>query len=246
MPEIELYYHQLLMNSGLITGLLTIIPILFAIFYWKYPNKHLKFFFTYLVIRLSFNILVELFIWSSGSKVHYYTFWKPYLDYWKIDNTLFTTILFRLDTFIFLGLCYFAILPNDFLRKHKGLLVSALSIISIIIYVFVDGYHSDGFVNSVLESIFIIWISFSYLRHLYQSNLSISIQNHPFFWISIGLLFPSLISLIFQFIIDKLLASDFVLYCKAHIVSNVFEVIGQGFYVVGFTKAKYLRFLERS
>lgn len=232
MSESEIYFNNLLLYSGYIPTFAWLLPITIALISWRKLSSAHKNFFYFGLFMFIFNVLVLTFLWSTNK---HYSFWKPYLEHWNIENPMFTRILFHIETFIFLGLCYFELIKNSVLNRYKYPLIYLLCIVSSLIYFFIDDYRGYGTVGQNFYSIFILVICVMYMRLLFSSKLNRQLLQISFFWITIGLLIPKTITLIYEFTAQNLYNDNFILYCKANIATNIIEflgilTIGFGFY----------------
>jgi hypothetical protein len=235
MNQQELFYNNLLIYSGYLPTFIWLLPAILLFMKRKTINYSQKNLLQFCIWIFTFNVLVLLLIWSINN---YLDFWKPILKYWSIENMLFTRILFHLNCFIFLGLCYFSLIPIKFLNSQKILLISLICILSMVHYFFVDGYQGYGTYGQNMYHIFIISITLTYLYFLFTKRLKYNLTNQPFFWISLGLLLPNAINLIFQFTAQSLYNDDFILYCKSYIITNIIEFISIGLIGLGTLKIK--------
>ena len=233
MEEKSHFYNTLLIISGYFPTLLWVAPIFNLFTKWKRLNKVFKSFFYFALIMFLINLLVQGFLWSASE---HYSFWKPYLDYWHIENVLFTRIIFHISCFIFIGYCYFTIIPLYFLNKYKFLIISVLCILSTVIYIFIDNYQGYGTIGQNLYHFFLVSTTLVYLSYLFKLRPNNNITKVPFFWISFGFLIPNAVTLIFQITAQNLYDNDFVLYCQIYIFGNAIEMIGIILMLVGLRK----------
>jgi hypothetical protein len=241
MNQAEIYYNSLLNLAGQITTAFSMVPIIAGLFFWNYFNKPLKVIFLFLSFRLFINLLIELFIWSVNT--YYNIFWKPILTYLKIDNALFFNGLYYLNTIIFVGLFYYILNEK---QKNKSLLKKFLAFcvcFEVINFFFIDGFRSVGIYGPVLINCLSVILPSYYLWWLSNDPPNLPISKNSYFWISIALFLPHLISLIFIFTADMLYETNFILYCKAHMVSNLFEIFSQLGFLYAFMNAKYVKYL---
>ena len=164
MNQQEIYFNNLLSLSGKITTVLSLIPILVALWKRKEINELLKIFWGYLVARFFLNLLMELFIWAV---VNYRDFWKPILMLYKIENTLFFNILFYLSNYIFLGIFYRNLLNKKTYQVGLKIFIPLICVASIIIFVFIDGYQNFGSVGPFMNGIYICTLPMIYLWYLF-------------------------------------------------------------------------------
>ncbi len=232
MNQQEIYFNNLLLLSGNITTILSLIPILVAFWKRKEMNELLKIFWGYLATRFFLNVMMELFIWAV---TNYRVFWKPILTLYKIENTLFFNILFYLSNYIFLGIFYRKLLIKKIYQTGLKILIPVICVASVVILIFIDGYQNFGSVGPFMNGIYICTLPMIYLWYLFlEDRKGIAIYKKPYFWISMGLLVPHGIDLIFLLTANNLYAENFILYCQSHIARNCLEIIAQISFAVSF------------
>lgn len=239
----EKYWNALLLLCGKITTTVSVLPIIVGIWQRRHLNKPLRIFLWFITIHLMLNLITEFFIWSVNT--YYTAFWKPILDYWKIENVLFLNIFFDLSEYILIGY-YFRLLFAKISIKNWILWSTwAFCAFAIVNYLFFEGYRGFGVWSHVVNNSFIITLPLIYLWCLAQHPGVISINRNAYFWLCLGLVIPHLLSLLFSFTADQLYDTDFILYCKAHIGRNWLVIIAQLFYAYGFYQAKYIKYLPK-
>jgi hypothetical protein len=202
-------------------------------------NELLKIFWGYLATRFFLNLMMEVFIWGV---VNYHDFWKPILTLYKIENTLFFNILFYLSNYIFLGIFYRKLMNKKIYQICLKILIPLICIASVVIFILIDGYQNFGSVGPFMNGIYICALPIIYLWYLFiEQRKDISVYKNPYFWISIGLLIPHGIDLLFLLIANNLYNENFVLYCKSHIARNCFEIIAQLLFAMAFYFSHRLR-----
>lgn len=235
MNNIELDYNNLLLLSGRITTLLSVIPIFVAIWQRKKLSKPLQIFFWFGVVRFALNLILEAFIWSITP---FREFWTPILKEYKIENTLFFNIVFYLANYIILGILFKELLKKSIFQSILKYFIPFISIAAVFIFFFIDGYHGFGTVGPIINGLYICVLPLVYLWYLFQNDTQTSVSQKPYFWISLGLAIPHLIDLLFLFTADKLYDQNFVLYCKTHIIRNILEIFAQLLFAFAFFIAR--------
>ena len=115
---------------------------------------------------------------------------------------------------------------------------------ALINYLFIEGYLVYGVFNPTADAVFAFALPLIYLGYLYRLDTMVPLSKNPYFWISLGLVVPNLISLIFHFVGNKLLETDFILFAKLTIAKNGITVIGHILIAIGFYYARYVNFLS--
>ena len=243
MTELEAYYNDVLIFYGKIAIVFLWIPVFVAWVKWKHLNRPLKVFHWYLMAIILNNLLAQLVLWTF--RKDYESFWKPYLTAWKIDNIHFLNIIYDLIVLSFVGYFYYILLKKIQASNWLKYLICFLCLVAIINHLYIDGFRSFGIINSTITGIFVTFLPCLYLWHLNKAEPGISLSKNPYFMISLGLFVPSLISLIYLFLGDEIYKHDFVLFVKFQMVKNLIDVISQGFFIVAFWNARFVRFLDR-
>lgn len=236
--------NDILVFFGQITIVVMIIPIVTAIVYWKNLDRKLKIFFLFCCVTLFLSGTEIFLIWNV--KKYYQEFWKPILDYWNIENTNFFAILFYLRDFILLGWFFSKVLRPLKIALWIKLISVILAILSIVNYVFIEGYLEPGIFNPTADAMFCFIIPMIGIWYVYCSDIKIEMNKNPVFWICLGLILPNLLSLFLYFTSDYLQAEDFSLYVNFMLIKNFFEIIGIILLTIGFTRAYYMRFFYPS
>jgi hypothetical protein len=237
-----IFYNDLLIFYGRIALSTLIIPIIMGLWQGRVMNRPLRFFLFYLASGLTIALLEQLFIWSTTK---YYPTLKPYLDYWKIEDTNFYQILYYLKNFALLGWFYSLLLPNSVSIWVKRVSIFLL-FAALINYLFIEGYLVFGVFNPIADAVFCFVLPLIYLGFLYQKDSIVPLSKNPYFWISLGMVVPNLLNLIFQFIGNQLLETDFILFAKLTIGKNGITVIGHILLAIGFYYARYVKFMSPS
>jgi hypothetical protein len=243
MNKLDNYYNELLHLSGTITSILSIIPIIVGLIFYKYFNKPTKVFFGYLIFGLVMNILAETFIWSVNIPSHYNKFWKTILDALKIEDTNFFNGFSYFASFLFLGWFYYLVMKSAKYSYILKWLCIALCLFQVFNYFFIDGFRTKGAVGLIASGIYATALPALYLWYLSNKPPDLSIWKNAYFWISGALFVISTISLVYSFSAETLYESNFVLYCKTKIVRNGVNMLSELAYLIAFTKAKYLKYL---
>lgn len=240
MSSNELFWNHLLIDFGRFVILVTVIPIIVALFNRKEWNRPLFIFFLYCLLTCFLNLFETLFIWATGA---YTSFFMPFLEYWNITNTLFLHIFTGLKNFLLLSLFYSLIFPNSKTKEGVKIIGYFLSAIFTINYLFFEGFREIGVINPTINAVFIVVLPLVYLWFSRHNTLRIPLRKSPYFWISLGLFLPNFVGLFFYFTADIIMKYDFSFYCQMQIFKNGFEVLGQFLLAIGFRHSYYSRFV---
>lgn len=238
MPENELSNIFLLFYRIYTVTLL--FPLVVALLQRKYLNKSLKYFVVYKILNLFFNILEQVFIWAVNT---WRDFFVPILNRFGIGDTSFLAIFYYLNDFIFIVLFYRYLSNNkNYIKSSYYISIFLLTMI-LINYFFIEGYRTFGIFNPTVDSIFVFSIASFYLLHLYRSHLMLPLQKNPYFWISLGLIVPQVISFFLFLVGDIFHKEDYALFLVMSIIKNCFLILAQVLFAVGFWRARYAQYL---
>lgn len=233
---------QLYIFLGKVGLVIMVLPILAALLRYKFLTKALVVFMVYRIFAVLFNLLEQGFIWLATNR---YDLIKSFVENFEIKDTSFLAILFQLNNFFFLGLFYALILSKSIgsiVRKGSYLFIIAV----IINFIFIEGYHGFGKFNPNATTFFTIGIALLYLWYLYKASIVLPLKKNPYFWLSISLIFPYLISAIYFMVNDVSHEENYNLFITMSIVKNAFLMVGQIFMVIGFLYAQNAKYVENS
>jgi len=239
---LEEEWQDLMMFSSKMASFSILIPVVFGIKYKKYWNWPLYILFLYCILTFLFNWIELLFIWATGE---YTSFFMPYLNDWKIYNTVFLQIFFVLKNLILLSIFYCSIF---YIKKIKKLILFTGGFLSIIVtgnYFFYEGFRDFGVITPSINGIYIVLLPLFYLWFSQRDSIRISLKKSPYFWISLGLFIPNFIGLFFYFSGNFIQQNNFTLFSQTRIVKNLFEILGYILIAVGFSYSYYARFIRR-
>lgn len=241
MSDIEKYFHDIFILSGRICLVCILIPVLIALWNKKHLNTPLKIFVWYCLVTLLINITEHLFVWSADN---YKTFWLPILKKWGISDTSFLQIFYYLKDFALLGWFYALLLPLKYSIWVKRI-ASFLFLATLINYLFIEGYNTYGVFNPAADAIFSFVLPSFYLWYLYRHLINFPLNKNVYFWISFGLIFTNLIGLFLYLVGDAIHKMDYVLFTKMSIIRNIFDMISQVIFAIGFWYAYYVKYLPQ-
>ncbi len=238
----EKEWQDLFIFSRRMANFSVLIPIIIGIRYKKYWNWPLFILLLYCILTFSFNWLETLFIWATGA---YKSFFTPYLNYWKVDNTVFLQIFYVLKNLILLSIFYCSIFYQ---KKIKKLILFTGGLLSIIVtgnYFFFEGFREFGVITPSINGIYVVLLPLFYLWFSQRDSIRIPLKKSPYFWISLGLFIPNFITLFLYFSGNFIFQNNFTLFNQARIVKNLFEILGYILIAIGFSYAYYARFIQR-
>ena len=206
-----------------------LIPIIIGFINRHILYKILKIFWIYLISLFIVYLFSLLFIWAVNN---YYTFFQPFLTKFNIQNTYFLGILSYTTNILFIGFFY-SMVFNSILIKRITIFYF---FIAIGIYFFVDGYHEYGSFNSTLLNIFIIILSLMFINKAIKTDLNKTFFKNPIVLISLGLLLPNVIQLLFSLLANDLDKTNFILYVKFKILTNFIDFIGYFLFSMAFLR----------
>lgn len=235
----EYNMHYFFIEFGRIVTLTMLLPIIVAFFQRNYLNKPLKNFTFYRLLAFLFNVLEHVFY---NFAVKYYKLIEPYFVYWKISDTSFLSILYHLNNFAFLSWFYFLLLPHKYgkLILWLGIFLFASSSIN---YLFIEGYRTLGIFNPTATALFTFGVAGFYLWYTYKTYLALPITKNPYFWLSIGLMLPYVVSFFLYLVEDIMQVDNYELFVTLSIVKNCFLIIGQFLMAIGFWRARYAQYI---
>lgn len=229
----------LLIKIGKINVIVMLLPIIVAIWQRKYLNKPLRIFLFYCITTFCINFLEQLIIWLA---MNHPKIIMPYLQYWGIGNTNFLLILYHLKDFIFLGWFYGILLATKYgvwVKRIAGL----LSVMALMNYLFIEGFRGFGIVNPAADAIFSFSLPAFYLWYLFKYMLHFPVHKNPYFWISFGLVITNLIGLFLYLAGDTMHETDYILFAKVSIARNIFDMVAQVIFAIGFWHAPYAKYI---
>jgi hypothetical protein len=244
MNNQENYYNLIYLNSSKILFFFQLIPIIIGILKYHYFNTALRKFFYFYCISLLINFFEFLFVWVVDN---YTVFWLPYLKYWGIDSTHFISIFSYLNVFTFIGWFYIIVFKPLKLSSVIKIVSIVLPICCIINYCFIEGHNVYGVFNPLVESIFILSVSLTFMWVLFNKvDTKIPIPKNPYFWVNLRFIIPNIIALFFYFAGDKMYKTDYVLFVEVSIVRMIFFVIGHIFAAIAFYYARYTKYMPKA
>lgn len=234
------FYTQLWILSGKINIAVMFLPILSAMLFFSKLNKPLRVLFYFCLVTLALNVFEQGIIYFATK---YYTkIFKPYMDYWEIEDTTFLFILYVLKDFIFLGWFYYLLFSNPFNAILRGVTIF-LGIAAVVNYLFIEGYNVYGYFNPIVSSLYYLIIPGFYIWLLYKNFLHFPLNKNPYFWISFGLGLPSLAALIYFWAGHNIANENYILFAKIAIIKNGIDFISQIIIAIGFWYASFARFI---
>jgi hypothetical protein len=243
MTKEELFYNDLLLDCGIVIEIILAAVILVGYQKRRYFNVALRFMFYYLVVGFIILILLSCFSWVTKANP---VFWQPILDYLKIQDTTFFALFAYINSFILLGLYYTQAVPMVTFRAYIKPLSWLLLAITSIDYFFVTGYNNYSSFSQTVLAFYILLLPMAHLWYLYRAGNKVPLNRNPYFWIAMGLVLPSILTIWLELYGAKLLAVNFILFCQVSIGNVLFYCIGQLLIAVGFYYARYVQYLPNN
>lgn len=242
LTEYEKYFNQVLINFDGISLLFWLVPLPFILYYWNKLNRPLKLFGVYVFVLFFLHLAEQIHIWIVLKNDPYWELMKKL----HIKDTNFLNITYRLACFSLVGTFYNTILPETIRQKITGIrFIFILCLLSVLIYIFIDGYSHFGTINSLMSRWFQIILSLLCIRKISKSGLNQTIWKNSFFLISLGILIPNVVSLFISFLGSGLQQSNFVLYVKVIIFRNIVGFFGDILTVFAFVNYQSVRYFEK-
>ncbi len=233
--------NKLLALSSELTSGFAFIVLIYTLATRKNWNLPIKTYWVFLLMSFLNNIIALLFIWSVN---HYTSFFLPYLKCFHISDTNFLNILNELTNFIGLGFFFYYVLLKE--KRSKWILWASLilSIAVVINYFFIQGYNMGGGFNSTASALYCVILPLIYMWIIFNQDSELPISKNPYFWVNLGLILPSTISLFLYFSGGIIHKFDFTLFVKLKITSNFIEIIAQFITAIGFYYTDKLKFIK--
>ena len=239
----EIFYNNLLGHFSSASMFILGVPLFFGLLEYNKFDKKLRIFFLFLIVELVNIILIRLFSWST---LNYLDFWKPFLDKYQIDSTNFFIFFSYISRFGILG--YYFIISTKLVSKYPILKLAPLIllVITFIDFFFITGYNSNSVLGQSTMDFYVIFFTLIQFWDIYRENSKVLLNRNPYFWINIGLLFPSVFSIWLSIFGTNLYEQDFILFCQVSIFSIVFYCIGMLLIARGFYFARYAQYLPNN
>jgi hypothetical protein len=221
----EKEYTLLLINIGYVILFARFIIVLVCLLNYKWVLKYKAhlFILLYAVFALLISLSELLFIYMATYHVKPL---MPYLIKYEIDDTFFISPFYYLNEILFYGLAYsYAI--NGKGKQNTTLLgfTILLFITEIINSIWGEGYKDSQPIGSFIFSAFNIVISFMYLKNIFITDIRMNYMRDSFSIISIGILIPSLLSILIYVLTKDLFNSNPILYYKISIFRMTLEIL---------------------
>lgn len=240
--------QELLMRSGRMADVYTLLLFGFAFVNRSYLFPNLKYFFwlTYgmaVFVGISATLLDVLI--STN-----YQFIKtvgPFLNQFGIQDLNFTSPISYLIKFIFLSLLFRDLLAPPRWKRVFQIVLWVLVVFELVQVVMFKSYLGYDSLSSTVKNVFIIGATSVFLYRFYKTtSLRITLQGNPYFWIMLGLFLPALGEIFLEFIFQKLYETDTVGFYKYYLWRNASQMIGLILMFVGVWHAKNLKYLPAS
>ncbi len=241
MTELDNYYNELILLSGKVVIAISILTLIFGLFQWQKFNKTIKIFCYYLLVALVLYWIEPVFYWSVST---YTDAWRPILKALNISDTNFIRYPYHINNFTLLGwFLYRTLLPRPLAKWVKWLSV-LLVILVTINYFFIQGHNVAGGFNSTVSAMYCFLLPLLSMWYLYHSDNKVPLVHHPYFWINLGLIIPSLIGLFLYFAGNAIYTENYPLYAQLTIAKNGIEFIAQILTAIGFYYARNVKYID--
>ena len=239
----ELYYNDLLVKGGFFAMLFLAVPLFVAFRKYRYFDKSLRFLVYFLLIDLLILFLVQLFSWMT---LTYESYWSPILQQYGIGSTNIFSILSYINRFLILR-CYFVYSFKIFTASQilKFIPFVLLSIVFIDFF-FITGIDNMSAFSQSVQTFYVIFFVAIQLWYVYKDTSKVMLNRNPYFWISMGLFFPSLLSVWSSIFANNLYEQDFVLFCQISLVECIIYCTGLFLISVGFYYGRNVKYLDKN
>lgn len=242
MIKQELLYDKILGHFGSASIFIFLIPLFWGLLKYKNFNISLRIFYFFVIAEFLNVLLIRLFSWAT---LKYIDFWQPFLVQFQIDSTNFFILFSYLSRFGILG--YYFIITTKLVSKYALLkfFPLILLIVAFFDFFFITGYNNNSVLGQTLLDFYVIFFTLIQLWYIYRENSKVLLNRNPYFWINMGLLFPSVFSIWLSIFGTNLYEQDFILYCQVSIISIIFYCIGMLLIARGFYFARYAQYLPQ-
>ena len=215
--------NDLLILLGKIASFISIFPLVLCFYKWRFfKAKPLIWLFLYFLSGVFLNWFTSAFV-DIATK-----YWKivgPYLQKLHIDDTFFVDPIYFLRNYVFIGLFSVGIIKDEQTIKVIKWLSISLIIFTFLNTFFIEGYEDYQTIGNTLDNLYKLVISFLVLKRLFNSNIQTKITNHLYFWVYLGFLIIGCIAGLIDFLSNKLVNQQEVIFYQAHIVKDCFVLI---------------------
>jgi hypothetical protein len=216
--------YEWLILFGKINTAFYFVPLFLCLFKWKYFKTFpLKWLFIYCLLFGVFNVFS---LWFIAFATKHYDVLEPYLKKLNIYNTFFLEPIFYLTDICCLGYFVMGVIQNEKIKRNIFYAMVALSLITVFNTFFGEGYANYQTIGSTLKNIYLILLAIILLRRVYFQKIQTKLTKNPYFWFSVSLLTSTLIAGLIDFLSNKLFIEASAIYYQAHIVVDVFYILG--------------------
>ncbi|HEY2583425.1 MAG TPA: hypothetical protein VGI43_16555 [Mucilaginibacter sp.] len=189
-----------------------ILPVLAAIFNYKYLDKILKIAALYFFISSLFDWVLELT--KLGAK-----------------NNLPFTHLFCFISIVFFAAIYYHAFFNPLFKKIVLILAAIVFLIAIFNVVFIESIWEFPSISMTVLSVLVIFFSLAYFYQLLNRQEFIHIEKQGLFWINAGVLLYFSINLFLFMLLSKIISYKheqdyYMIHIIVNIIANVLYTIG--------------------
>lgn len=166
-----------------------------------------------------------------------YTLVNECIAYWMMSLNLRNHWLYNIYNYVrfpLLAIIYYFLINNPLLKKIiAGFLLSIPLLLAVNMYIYGTFYQLHT-LAILYGSLFIIFLTISFLRQLLYLPLEDSILHHPFFWISSGLLFYFLGNVPFLGALNYLIANNPGVAVQLYLINRILNILMYTLFTVAF------------
>lgn len=220
---------------------ISFVPVVIGTLKRKLFSKSLHIFYGYLLIDLLIAASIQLFLWSIKQ---YPDVMIPLLEQWKISDTNFFNIFYKVNTVAMLGWYFSTIIPNISVARLIKWGSRLLVVLMIINCLFIEGFRVAGFFSPTVATICGFVFPAIHLWYLFREDQVLILTRNPYFWIALGLVVSNVLRFFFTLTGQQLFDADFVLFSQLNVFTDVLVGIGYLFFGLGFFYAHNVEFLH--
>ncbi len=236
----ESFYNEALFRSGQYSLFFIVFTIIIGLKQRTYWNIQFKTIFFYLVFDFLIVISMQLMGWLTNHNGNY---WQPFFESLNINNTNCFAILSYFHILI-LGVYFSTAIPSKKAKIYTKYLSIFLFLIIAFDYFFFTGYNNYSSFSQTILAIYGLILPSIHLWYIYRDDSKVALNKNPYFWISLGLLLPNIMTLWLELFGSTLYDEDFILFCQVSIGNSVFYCISMMLIARGFYFARYAKYLS--
>ena len=234
MNNTETFYNNLLGYFGTITTVIMIVPILVFLKNRKSQLPFMYIFYWGLWADLLVALVEQIVIFFAKNSTHFANF----IHSFGINSTNFLAILNYLYSFLVVGYFYKKILAN---KLGNLLFIGSiiLTLASIFIYLFVDGFNNQPSTNMTVSRIFTIVSTLFVLKHFSSHNLGSLYFKNSYVLVTLAMLLPAAISMALGIYSNQIYQTNYIFFVQLSILRNLINIIALTLIVTAFYRPSY-------